>query len=164
MPRTLAIPLRRALLLLSLLLFVVPAARAVACAADGAHDQRRSKGEPGPRVVEPSDRREFYRGGWRHLLGRRIHLHVETEVLRHAPERIGGGPDAGRPRLRFKNRSVALVIDPRSPYWRKLQRDLNDCSEVCLHGVVRAAPSGARASAQLEVDTIVRAPGSRRKR
>ena len=123
---------------------------------------KRSSGEPGPRVVEPSDRRNFYRGGWRTLIGRRIHLHVEAEVVRHAPENESKKGSKSPRLLRFNNRSVALLIDSGSPEWRKAQQDLNDTAEYCVHGIVRLAPTGARAPAQLEVDSIKRAPGSRR--
>lgn len=151
--------------LLASLLVASPAAAPSPGDAKPAKDAKPSKdskskstSEPGPRVVEPDDRRRFYRGGWRALLDRRIHLHVETEVLRHAPQRSG-------PRdrwLRFENRTVALVISATSPEWRKAAQDLDDASEFCLHGTVRLAPPGSRAPAQLEVDSIERAPGSRR--
>lgn len=126
-----------------------------------AGDGRRSSGELGPRVVEADDRRRFYRDDWRHLVGQRIHLHVEAEVLRHQPEEIAGRDR--RPRLRFANRTVALVIDPATPEWRRSARDLTDVAEFCLHGTVRFAPAGARAPAQLDVDDIAPAPGSRRR-
>src|SRR5262245_42132118 len=108
---------------------VVPPAVA-APAGDSKSSKSKSSSEPGPRVVEPGDRRRFYRGAWRSLLGRRIHLHVETEVLRHAPQR--SGPKERW--LRFENRTVALVISATSPEWRKAQQDLDDASEFCLHG------------------------------
>jgi hypothetical protein len=117
--------------------------------------------EPGPRVVEPADRRAFYRDGWRALLGRRVHLHVEAEVLRRVPEKFAGADR--RTRWRFANRSVALVVDPGSPEWRKAMEDREDASEFCLHGIVRLAPAGTRALAQLDVDSVKRAPGSRRR-
>ena len=128
-------------------------------AGDSKSSKTRNASEPGPRVVEPADRRAFYRGGWRTLLHRRVHLHVETEVLRHAPQRSG---ENGR-WLRFDNRSVALVISATSPEWRKALQDLGDASEFCLHGTVRLAPAGSRAPAQLDVDSIERAPGSKRR-
>lgn len=127
----------------------------------GKSDKRPSASEPGPRVVEPADRRAFYRDGWRRLLGRRIHLHVEAEVLRRTPEKLAGADR--RPRWRFANRTVALVVDPGAPEWRKAMEDRDDTCEFCLHGVVRLAPAGARALAQLDVDSIERAPGSRRR-
>jgi hypothetical protein len=135
------------------------AAPAVGDSKSSKSSKSKNASEPGPRVVEAADRRAFYRGGWRTLLHRRVHLHVETEVLRHAPQRSG---EHGR-WLRFDNRSVALVISATSPEWRKAQQDLGDCSEFCLHGTVRLAPAGSRAPAQLEVDSIERAPGSKRR-
>jgi hypothetical protein len=114
--------------------------------------------EPGPRVVEPADRRAFYRDGWRALLGRRIHLHLEAEVLRHAPEKFLAADRTAR--LRFANRSVAIVVDPGTPEWRKAMEDRDDASEFCLHGTVRLAPAGTRGLAQLDVVSIKRAPGS----
>jgi hypothetical protein len=118
-----------------------------------------SSSEPGPRVVEAADRRSFYRDGWRSLLGQRIHLHVEAEVLRRAPEKFAGADR--RPRLRFANRTVAIVVDPGTPEWRKAMQDRDDTGEFCLHGTVRLAPAGTRGLAQLDVATIKRAPGSR---
>ena len=53
-------------------------------------EKRPSASEPGPRIVETADRRAFYRDGWRRLLGRRVHLHVEAEVLRRVPEKFVG--------------------------------------------------------------------------
>lgn len=138
---------------------LAPPASGAPAAGDSKSSKSKSASEPGPRVVEPADRRAFYRGSWRTLLHRRIHLHVETEVLRHAPQRSGAN---GR-WLRFDNRSVALVISATSPEWRKAQQDLGDASEFCLHGTVRLAPAGSRAPAQLEVDSIERAPGSKRR-
>lgn len=138
-----------------------PASASPSGSSGSSSDRKPSSGEPGPRVVEPADRRAFYRDGWRALLGRRIHLHVEAEVLRRAPEKFTGADR--RPRWRFANRSVALVVDPGAPEWRKAMEDRDDTSEFCLHGVVRLAPPGARALAQLEVDSVKRAPGSRRK-
>ena len=146
-------------LLASLLVASPMVEPAASAAGDSKSSKEKSSSEPGPRVVEPADRRRFYRGDWRKLLGRRIHLHVETEVLRHAPQRSG----TKERWLRFDNRSVALVISATSPEWRKAQQDLDDASEFCLHGTVRLAPAGSRAPAQLEVDSIERAPGSRRR-
>jgi len=143
----------------ALLASLLVASSLAPAASDSKSSKTKSASEPGPRVVEPADRRAFYRGSWRTLLHRRVHLHVETEVLRHAPQRSGAG---GR-WLRFDNRSVALVISATSPEWRKAQQDLGDASEFCLHGTVRLAPSGSRAPAQLEVDSIERAPGTKRR-
>lgn len=146
------------------ILFILPLAAGASAgggASGSSSGKPRSSGEPGPRVVDPDDRRAFYRDGWRTLLGRRIHLHVEASVLRRAPEKFAGSDR--RPRWRFANRSVALVVDPGSPEWRKAMEDREDTAEFCLHGVVRLAPPGARALAQLDVESIKRAPGSRRK-
>jgi len=138
---------------------LAPTAGDAKSSRDSNSSRSKSASEPGPRVVEPADRRRFYRGDWRTLLGRRIHLHVEAEVLRHAPQRSG---PKGR-WLCFENRTVALVISATSPEWRKAAQDLDDASEFCLHGTVRLAPPGSRAPAQLEVDSVERAPGSKRR-
>jgi hypothetical protein len=133
---------------------------AVAAPSGSSSEKKKpSASEPGPRVVEPADRRAFYRDGWRRLLGQRVHLHVEAEVLRRAPVQFVGADR--RPRWRFKNRSVDLVVDPGAPEWRKAMEDRDDTCEFCLHGIVRLAPAGTRGLAQLDVDSVKRAPGSR---
>jgi hypothetical protein len=135
---------------------------AASASSGSSSEKKQSQGEPGPRVVEPADRRAFYRDGWRKLLGQRIHLHLEAEVLRRVPEKFVGADR--RPRWRFANRSVAIVVDPGAPEWRKAMEDRDDTSEFCLHGIVRLAPAGTRGLAQLDVESIKRAPGSRRRK
>jgi hypothetical protein len=117
------------------------AAPAVGDSKSSKSSKSKNASEPGPRIVEAADRRAFYRGGWRTLLHRRVHLHVETEVLRHAPQRSGAN---GR-WLRFDNRSVALVMRPRMEEGGRISR----CLEfACRDRVV--CPAGSRAL--LEVD------------
>jgi len=113
---------------------------------------------PGNRIVSPEDRRTFYRTGGRELVGRRIHLHVEAEILRRKP-RVFRGSD-GRDWYEFENRTVPLVVDPRSPHWVQVRRHLDGAKEFCLHGVVRLRKDDERGRACLHVDTVKRAPGS----
>lgn len=113
--------------------------------------------DPGTRIVSPEDRRTFYRTGGKEAVGRKIHLHVEAEILRKKP-RLFRGSD-GRDWLEFANRTVPLVIDPRSPHWTQVSRHLDGAKEFCLHGVVRVPKSDERGRAHLFVETLQRAPG-----
>ena len=115
-------------------------------------------GGSGLRIVSPEDRRTFYRTRGREVLGRKIHLHVEAEVLRKKP-RVFRGND-GRDWYEFANRSVPLVVDPKSPHWLQASRHLKDAGEFCLHGVVRKPKDDERGLARLHVATIQRAPGT----
>ncbi len=133
------------------------AALTVAALAAPPPEPPRLLDDPGTRIVEPDDRRTFYRTGGRELVGRKIHLHVEAEVLRRKP-RVFLASD-GRDRLEFENRSVPIVIDPRSPHWVQVRRHLDQAREFCLHGVVRISKEDARGRAHLWVDTLQRAPG-----
>jgi len=127
-------------------------------AGDSPSKRKPSAGEPDRASSSPPTGARSIADGWRALLGRRIHLHVEAEVLRHAPQKFLAAD--GTPRLRFANRSVAIVVDPGTPEWRKAMQDRDDAGEFCLHGTVRLAPAGTRGLAQLDVVSIKRAPGS----
>ena len=115
-------------------------------------------GSTGTRIVSPEDRATFYRTGGKELVGHKIHLHVEAEILRKKP-RVFQGAD-GRDWFEFKNRSVPLVVDPRSPHWVQVSRHLAGAKEFCLHGVVRISRADERRRAYLHVDTLQRAPGT----
>jgi len=112
----------------------------------------------GLRIVSPEDRRTFYRTGGKEQLGQRIHLHVEAEILRKKP-RVFRGLD-GRDWFEFANRSVPIVVDPKSPHWTQVSRHLDGASEFCLHGVVRVPKEDERGRAHLYVERIQRAPGT----
>ena len=110
------------------------------------------------RVVTAEERRDFYRTRGRELLGRTVHLHVEAEAIRRAPEEFTD--QAGTRWVRFENRGVPLLIPARSPYWLQARRHLTDAEEFCLRGRVRLIPGDERQRACVEVTKIVRAPGS----
>ncbi|MSR46527.1 MAG: hypothetical protein EXS13_05625 [Planctomycetes bacterium] len=110
------------------------------------------------RVVSPEERRAFYRTAGKEAVGRPIHLHVEGEVLRRAPEEFVDV--AGSRWIRFEQRDVPLVIPAKSPYWLQVRRHLGSAGEFCVHGRVRLIPGDERQRAGVEVTKIVRAPGS----
>ncbi|MBM4016357.1 MAG: hypothetical protein FJ293_15515 [Planctomycetes bacterium] len=109
------------------------------------------------RVVTPDERRAFYRGGGKEQLGRTVHLHVESEVLRKEPYAFTDR--AGAEWVRFENRDVPLLIPAKSPYWLQVRRHRAGAKEFCLRGVVRLLPGDERQRASVQVTKIVRAPG-----
>ena len=115
------------------------------------------------RVVRPEVRRAFYRSGGRHLIGRKIHLHVEARVLRRKPE-LRPAPRNGGDYLVFRNRTVPVVIHSKNPFWRQVRRHLNDADEFCLRGTLRIPEEDLRRRAHLFVTRVKRAPGTWRYR
>lgn len=110
------------------------------------------------RIVQPEVRRAFYRSGGRYLLGKKVHLHVESSVLRKVPRSY---PTRGKGMLLvFDNRSVPVVIFDRSPYWIQAARHLSDAGEMCLRGSLRVPDWDPRQRIHLMVTKIQRAPGT----
>jgi hypothetical protein len=110
------------------------------------------------RVVDPAVRLAFYRSGGRHLLGRKIHLHVESAVLLRDPRVVPSKHDGDF--LVFENRTVPIVVETRNRYWKQVARHLEDAAEFCLRGTLHVPETDPHRRAHLFVKSIKRAPGT----
>jgi hypothetical protein len=126
---------------------------AVLVLAVGGDDLARST-----RVIQPEVRRAFYRSGGRYLLGKKVHLHVESSVLRKRPLVLQTRTEGEL--LAFENRSVPVVVFSLNPYWKQVQRHLTDAKEICLKGVLQIPPWDERRRIHLMATRIKRAPGT----
>jgi len=109
------------------------------------------------RIIQPEVRRAFYRSGGRKLIGRKVHLHLEGDVLRRPPTVLP--TNSKEVYLVFENRTVPVVIHSGSPYWRQASRHLDRTREWCIKGVLKVPEHDPRRRVHLVVTRLVRAPG-----
>lgn len=99
----------------------------------------------------------FYQSGGRTHRNQRVHLHVQAQRLLGKPEKIIPLRRGGR-LLRFKNRSVPLLLSPRNIYFRKILQRAKPGSTLCVKGTVRAAPMASPGDLALYVKVVKTAP------
>jgi hypothetical protein len=98
----------------------------------------------------------FYAEGGRRYRNRRVHLHVPASKLLGKGERVlrqrGGAV------LLFDHRTVPLVVNPQSVYFRKMRQRARPGGNVCVKGCVLPDPRGGSGRLALWVNTLKRAP------
>lgn len=98
----------------------------------------------------------FYADGGRRYRNRRVHIHVPAARL------LGTGEKVSRPRggsvLLFAHRTVPVVVNPKSVYFRKMRQRARRGGNVCVKGCVRSDPRGGSGRLAIWVDTLKRAP------
>jgi len=107
-------------------------------------------------LTKKDDAARFYARGGRGFEGRRIHIHVPANNV------LAKGTSVRRPKggrvVRFENRSVPLVVNPKNVYFRKILQRAKAGQNVCIKGTVRRDPAGGGGRLALWIHTIKRAP------
>ncbi|MFG0319346.1 MAG: hypothetical protein ACF8XB_18900, partial [Planctomycetota bacterium JB042] len=84
--------------------------------------------------------RAFYAEGGRRWKHRRVHLHVPAARLLAKAEKVKRR--RGGTVLVFDNRTVPLVVNPKSVYFRKMLQRARRGGHVCVKGTVLDDPRG----------------------
>ncbi len=86
------------------------------------------------RITTKDKIKKFYAEGGKNHLGKRVHIHIESSVLKKKAKRtrIPGG----RIVLIFENRSVPIMINPRNLYYKTLKRKKKVTGLLCIKAAV----------------------------
>lgn len=98
----------------------------------------------------------FYADGGRRWTNRRVHVHVPAAKLLAKGERVK--LPRGGVVLLFEHRTVPVVVNPKSVYFRKMLQRAKRGGDVCVKGTVLADPRGGSGRRALWAHTLKRAP------
>ncbi len=111
------------------------------------------------KLTDPAIERAFYASQGKDHRGDRVHLHVKASTLLGDPESEVKTPRGGR-LLRFRNKSVPLIVAPGNTYYRKILQRTDRGDRICVKGEVRADPGAAGDRLAIWVHTLKTAPAS----
>lgn len=78
--------------------------------------------------------KEFYSSGGKSHLNKRVHIHINSSVLKKKAKRVR--LPGGKAALRFDNKSVPILINPWNRYYKRLLRKKEVKGLLCIKGYV----------------------------
>jgi len=78
--------------------------------------------------------KEFYASAGKKHVGKRIHIHLPSAVLKKKPKRVR--LRGGKAALQFENKTVPLLVNPCNIYFKRLMRKKKVTGLLCIKGYV----------------------------
>lgn len=85
-------------------------------------------------ILNKKSLKEFYTTGGKKHVGKRIHIHLPSTILKKKAKRVR--LRGGKAALQFENKSVPLLVNPRNIYFKRLMRKKKFDGLLCIKGYV----------------------------